>query len=155
MFDCLILKGKDGAGFIGNNNESIKNIFYKVKNDYPNKKIIVSGGIETKQQIKYFLNEGATAIGIGTLFALSKESSIPFNTKLKMSTNQIKQITNYNNDKKNAIVFSEINNKEDDLNNSKSLIKGINGIEGHIYAGTAVKNIKEIKPLKQIVEELI
>ena len=155
LFDCLILKGKDGAGFIGNNNESIKNIFYKVKNDYPNKKIIVSGGIETKQQIKYFLNEGATAIGIGTLFALSKESSIPFNTKLKMSTNQIKQITNYNNDKKNSIVFSEIDNKEDDLNNSKSLIKGINGIEGHIYAGTAVKNIKEIKSLKQIVEELI
>jgi len=155
LFDCLIIKGQNGAGLVGN--IIIDNVLEKIKRKYPKKFIIIGGGIENKQQITHYLNNGADAIGIGSLFALSKESCIPEKTKLALLNKEKTFIKNKKNNIKNAIVFSDIDNRKDDLNNTKSLILGIkgNGTIGHVYAGTAVKNIKEIKPLKQIVEELI
>ena len=81
-FNGLILKGNESAGALGKN--KIESIFLYTKNKYPNKFIIPSGGIQNKDQIKYFMSNGATAIGIGTLFALSEESPIPKEAKLAM-----------------------------------------------------------------------
>ena len=154
-FNGFILKGNNSAGIIGKN--KIESIFLYTKKTYPDKFIIPSGGIENKNQIKYFMDNGATAIGIGTLFALSEESPIPKESKLAMINKKRSIMINSINHKKGAIVFSKIKNGNNDHNNTESLILGITsgGKKGHIYAGTAIESIKEIKPLKQIVEELI
>jgi len=157
-FNGLILKGNESAGALGKN--KIESIFLYTKNKYPNKFIIPSGGIQNKDQIKYFMSNGATAIGIGTLFALSEESPIPKEAKLAMINKKRNiMITQHNklNYEKGAVIFSKTKYTDNDPNNTNSLILGINslGEKGHIYAGTAIENIKEIKPLKQIVEELI
>ena len=154
-FNGFILKGNNSAGIIGKN--KIESIFLYTKKTYPDKFIIPSGGIENKNQIKYFMDNGAAAVGIGTLFALSEESPIPKESKLAMINKKRSIMINSINHKKGAIVFSKIKNGNNDHNNTESLILGITsgGKKGHIYAGTAIESIKEIKPLKQIVEELI
>ena len=154
-FNGFILKGNNSAGIIGKN--KIESIFLYTKKTYPDKFIIPSGGIENKNQIKYFMDNGAAAVGIGTLFALSEESPIPKESKLAMINKKRSIMINSINHKKGAIVFSKIKNGNNDHNNTESLTLGIktNGKKGHIYAGTAIESIKEIKPLKQIVEELI
>ena len=157
-FNGFILKGNNSAGIIGKN--KIESIFLYTKKTYPDKFIIPSGGIENKNQIKYFMDNGATAIGIGTLFALSEESPIPKESKLAMINKKRNiMITQHNklNYEKGAVIFSKIKNIENDPNDTTSLKLGINslGKQGHIYAGSAIENIKEIKPLKQIMQELI
>ena len=157
-FNGLILKGNESAGALGKN--KIESIFLYTKNKYPNKFIIPSGGIQNKDQIKYFMSNGATAIGIGTLFALSEESPIPKEAKLAMINKKRNiMITQHNklNYEKGAVIFSKTKYTDNDPNNTNSLILGINslGEQGHIYAGSAIENIKKIKPLKQIMQELI
>ena len=157
-FNGLILKGNESAGALGKN--KIESIFLYTKNKYPNKFIIPSGGIQNKDQIKYFMSNGATAIGIGTLFALSEESPIPKEAKLAMINKKRNiMITQHNklNYEKGAVIFSKTKYTDNDPNDTNSLILGINslGEQGHLYAGSAIENIKEIKPLKQIMQELI
>jgi len=157
-FNGLILKGNESAGALGKN--KIESIFLYTKNKYPNKFIIPSGGIQNKDQIKYFMSNGATAIGIGTLFALSEESPIPKEAKLAMINKKRNiMITQHNklNYEKGAVIFSKTKYTDNDPNDTTSLILGINslGEQGHLYAGSAIENIKEIKPLKQIMQELI
>ena len=55
------------------------------------------------------------------------------------------------------LSFSKTKYTDNDPNDTNSLILGINslGEQGHLYAGSAIENIKEIKPLKQIMQELI
>ena len=155
IFDGFILKGNNSAGILGKN--SIDLMFSYAKNKCPEKFIIPSGGIGNKEYFYRFINHGAASVGIGTLFALSEESPIPKESKLAMINKKRSIMINSINHKKGAIVFSKMKNENNDHNNTESLISGITsgGKKGHIYAGTAIENIKEIKPLKQIVEELI
>jgi NAD(P)H-dependent flavin oxidoreductase YrpB (nitropropane dioxygenase family) len=57
--------------------------------------------------------------------------------------------------KQNALVFSQVVSK--DVNNTFSLTTGISSKadQGHIFAGAGIDHIKEIKPMKQIIEELM
>ena len=126
-FNGLILKGNESAGALGKN--KIESIFLYTKNKYPNKFIIPSGGIQNKDQIKYFMSNGATAIGIGTLFALSEESPIPKEAKLAMINKKRNiMITQHNklNYEKGAVIFSKTKYTDNDPNNTNSLILGIN-----------------------------
>lgn len=156
-FSALILKGKYGAGLVGDDN--IEDMLLQAKNDYQKKYIVASGGIYTKEKIKYFLAKGANAIGIGTLFATSSESNISLATKQKMilsSSSDISHIYNSMGHKKNALVFAT-QDHDADLNNTQSLIMGIQNPQqgGHVYSGVPLSDITEIKPLKDIVKTLI
>jgi nitronate monooxygenase len=150
--DGVILKGNDGAGR-GTNNLEI--LFEKVRNKFANLPIIVSGGIGTSAQVKSFLDKGAVAVGIGTLFAASVESSVSYETKLKMveaSTENITQLST--GAEQNALVFSSTLN--DNYNNTKGLLAGIKNPEsGHIFAGKGINDITEILPVDRIVQRLV
>ena len=150
--DGVILKGNDGAGR-GTNNLEI--LFEKVRNKFIDLPIIVSGGIGTSAQVKLFIDKGAIAVGIGTLFAASAESRVSYETKLKMVQATTDSITKVGAGAvQNALVFSSTSN--DTYNNTKGLIAGIKSPEsGHIFAGTSVNYITGILSVDEIVQNLV
>lgn len=149
-FDGLVIKGKESAAR-GTQNDLLTE-FNFVKKTYPGKKIIASGGIYTGKQVKEYINLGAHAVSIGTLFAASTESPLSDIAKqqiLKASSDDLSRFSNG----QQALVFS--NTENDDENNTNGLRNGIKtGTEGHLFMGNAVDHITEIKPVADIVAEL-
>lgn len=145
----ILCKGNEGAGLSTSNN-SLYSDFNNLKSQYPNKEILVSGGIYSSTQVKYYLTNGATACLIGTLFASCKESPLCLEAK------KILVKANYYHTKKfpqNGLQLSNFNKTE--FNNTKALHMGVTtGKKGIIYAGRALDFIKEIRPLKDIVNDL-
>jgi hypothetical protein len=152
-FDVILTKGNKGAGSVST--QSLEEMFFITKNDYPDKKLVAAGGIHSKRQMNLFLENGAMAVGIGTLFAASTESCLSDQTKelmIQADFNKIKQTTY---PEKNALVFKPI--KTADPNYTVSLKMGMKrpDIGGHIYCGEAIDSITSILPLKEIVKTLV
>jgi enoyl-[acyl-carrier protein] reductase II len=155
FFDGFIIKGSEGAGRIVENNKPIQELLLESLNLFPNKHIIPSGGIGTPEQVKELIELGATAVGIGTLFAASTESSIAYTAKEKIINSNFNNITQLDtiDYKQNALVFSKINQSK--VNNTRGLVMGvITGEEGHVFAGKSINYITEIKTVKEIVNYL-
>jgi hypothetical protein len=152
-FDAIVLKGPLAAGRSFGGNWSLEKQYDIVKEKIGSK-IIPSGGIGSPEQVKYFMDREAIAIGIGTLLAASEESCVSIETKQKIidsSSVDIKLIGPLN---CRGLLFSRLDN--DDDNNSKSLYAGINGTSsGCIYAGNGIDHITKIMPVKDIVEWLV
>lgn len=147
------LKGSDGAGRPGK--FTTKDLFYMYKSKFPDSLLIPVGGIGSPEQVKEYIDNGAAAIGIGTLLAASLESCLSIGTKEKMvlsSKEDLKRIDNVN--YQQGLVFQKL--EIDDFNNTDNLIHGIksNGDKGLIFAGHGIDNIKSIRSVKQILEEL-
>ncbi len=152
-FDGYIIKGSDGAGR-SNPDASLEDLFKKIRQIYPNAKIIPSGGISTSQQVKHWMDNGAEAVGIGTLFAASKESSISNTAKEQLvnaSSTDLKILKDIN---QRALVFSETST--DGINNTPGLRMGIKtGTQGHLFAGKGIDQITDILTVEDIVQTLI
>lgn len=153
--DGLILKGPDGAGRSLRGSESLESLFLKMKRAFPSTLIIPSGGIGTKEKIKWYLDHGAEAVGIGTLFAASEESCLSQETKLKMVSASSRDIKKFENINQNALIFDRIS--DDDLNNTKSLKLGIKNPDagGHVFAGKSIDHIDSIRPVSEIIKSLV
>jgi NAD(P)H-dependent flavin oxidoreductase YrpB (nitropropane dioxygenase family) len=152
-FDGLILKGPQGAGTIVDTGLSINELFLKARKLYPNLKLIVSGGVSTNTEIKYYLDNGAVAVGIGTLFAVSSESSMSLETKIKMINLTSDNIQNL---KKmftqNLIQFSKLEN----VLTSDALKKGLdNPNEGLVFIGHGINQITKILTVHEIIQALV
>jgi len=153
-FNELMLKGNTGAGAVSD--QTADEIFDITHAAYPDKKLVISGGISTKERISHFMSKGAVAIGIGTLFAAAKESPLSEATKLKMIDAEFKDIQKISPSNRNALVFKLIET-QDLQNYTGSLKLGIHHPElgGHIYCGAAVDNVKSILTLEEIVQQLV
>ena len=149
--DGIIIKGADGAGR-GFYNTS--KLFDHIREKYPNLDIIVSGGVGTAEQVQHYMENGALAIGVGTLFAAAEESVISNETKLKLVDATVNDLTRFSvGAKQNSIVFNEIEDK--DYNHTKGLKLAIkNPKDGHVFVGTSIDNITAIKPVAVIIKEL-
>lgn len=149
--DHYILKGSEGAGLVGE--ETITQLIANVRS-VSTKNIIATGGISNSADIKKMFSLGANAVGIGTMFAMSEESRIPKEVKLKLLEKAKEDLIKVNGSHR-GIMFTAITEHSND-NLDKSLVKGIEtGQEGHINAGNSILNITEIRPLKDIVAELV
>lgn len=82
FYDYITLKGSDSAGYAGTV-DSLTILEHTIKH-YPNNKFIATGGIYSKEAIETHLNAGAYAVEIGSIFALSKESSLSERTKKRV-----------------------------------------------------------------------
>lgn len=158
-FDGIIFKGAEGAGRVNQNSITLEQALEKYLVDLPGKILIPAGGIGTSTQVKDYINRGASAVGIGTLFAACQESPISEETKQAMvkathnSINSIERSGQSGRECQNALVFSKFD--KDDDNNTKGLIAGIkNPTQGHVFAGRAIDNITEILPVHTIVQRL-
>jgi len=155
-FDAIIIKGRDGAGrVLENSNLSLLDLTEICIKKFPGKHIIPCGGIGDASDVKQLIDAGASAVGIGTLFAASSESPLSEEAKEKIVSSGINEIQKLstNDLKQNALIFTEID--QDKENNTKGLIIGIkSGSEGHIFIGKGVGNINSIKSTKDIMSEL-
>ena len=124
------------------------------KRKYPHLHIVVSGGISSGDEIKELQALGANTIGMGTVFAFSAESKISNISKEKIINGNCQITNNIKGRSQNGIIF-EIDDEIDDKNNTNSLIKGVNATGGHLFVGQGVKNIKSIKTVEEIVNDLI
>ena len=146
--DAFILKGSESAGTTGglSLNDQIK----LCQILFPNMPIIASGGIGNSKRVKELLDMGVVAVGIGTLFATTKESCLSDEAKERLT--KMKNISKIGN--QNAIVFSQVLN--DDKNHTKGLIAGIKtGITGHIFVGHGITDVEEILPIKSVIDKLM
>ena len=151
--DGIVFKGPEGAGR-GDASINVEDEITLLRTKYPTIPVIMSGGISTKADIAKYLNLGCMAVCIGTLLAVSEESSISIETKLKMIESSYNDIVRSGLSKQNALVFSKL--PEDDKNNTYSLIKGVKTPnEGLVFAGKALDIIKSIRPVKDIIQELM
>lgn len=155
VMDGIMLKRKEGAGR-GFEHIDMDEEIIKIKNDCPNLPMILSGGIGTSSDVKKYLNLGCIAVAIGTLLAASEESCISLESKRKMIEATSIDIQRMNNSgQQNAIVFNKYAGP-DDFNNTLSLMAGIkNPNMGHIFVGTGIDHVKEIKPVNDIIQELV
>ena len=150
----MTIKGSDGAGRSAKDIDLLREI-PSIRKNYPDLKIVASGGVKNREDIRRLLAAGACAVSIGTLFAMSSESSIPFGVKLKLLNATGKDIRRLvAGARQRAVIFSET--ETDDFNNTSGLTKGIaSGTEGHIFIGNAIEDINEIASVEQIVQRLI
>lgn len=158
-FDGIIFKGAEGAGRVNQNSITLEQALEKYLVDLPGKILIPSGGIGTGTQVKDYIDCGASAVGVGTLFAACQESPISAKTKQAMikathnNINPIERSSQLGIECQNALVFSKFD--KDDDNNTKGLIAGIkNPTQGHVFAGHAIDNVTEILPAHTIVQRL-
>jgi len=155
QFEGIMLKGRKGAGAVNKNIDCLELEITNLRKKHPNVFLIASGGIGTSNDIQNLLDAGADAVGIGTLYAVSEESSISYKTKLKMLESSSNDIQFLNNSKQNALLFKNIDLK-DDINNTKSLEIGIkSGFAGHVFVGHGIDHIDKIKTVEEITKELV
>lgn len=158
LFNAIGIKSSKGAGRIDETHGlSLVELVKQIKTNYPEYPIIAVGGVGSNKDVSELLASGASAIGIGTLFAASAESPISMEAKIKMIKVTNSQLTNIIADtvtKQRALVFKKYAGS-DNGNNTFSLRSGIQtGKEGHVFAGAGIDHINEILPVKDIIERL-
>jgi len=154
IIDAVTIKGSESAGRSLEDVDLFKEI-KAIKKTYPDIKIIASGGIKDKNDIEQCLRAGASAVGIGTLFAMSKESSMPKAVKDKLLQSTSRDIIRLKSGaQQRAVVFDE--QSDDDFNNTQGLVQGLKtGTTGHVFVGNAVDSIKDILSVQEIVDHLV
>jgi NAD(P)H-dependent flavin oxidoreductase YrpB (nitropropane dioxygenase family) len=154
-FDALITCGSESAGY--SDTFSAKKLFVIQRNITPDVPIIASGGISTRAQIKEYLDAGALAVSIGTLFAMSEESPIALSTKKVMIEKTSHDLSRMKLSGLQGIVRRDVEKNDDqDRPIDYRLRKGITGEldNGVIFAGTGIDQINEILPVQEIVRRL-
>jgi NAD(P)H-dependent flavin oxidoreductase YrpB (nitropropane dioxygenase family) len=153
--DIISLKGPQGAGRVSLKNDDLIQLIKKAVTEF-DIPIIAVGGIHTSDQVKELLAAGASAVGVGTLFAASTESCLSIEAKMKLVSAEYDTLSQLPTIDlpQNALVLSKMD--PDDLeNNSIGLIAGVTtGNTGHVFAGQSVNGIKKIDTVQNIIEEL-
>jgi hypothetical protein len=156
-FDGYILKNDKGAGSILKRSSDYDPVSELVQLKLISKdtRIIISGGIESSQDIRTYLENGADAVCIGTLFAMSRESKISELSKKQIIESKKLNLSDRgkNTIDQNAIVFKEATN--DNGNRTASLKKGIQDLtSGLVFVGTAISTVSDILSIEEIVKKL-
>jgi NAD(P)H-dependent flavin oxidoreductase YrpB (nitropropane dioxygenase family) len=158
-FDGYCIKGQESAG--KTSDFSVSELFDKQKNISDNY-LIPYGGIGTPQQVKDYINRGAPAVAVGTLFAASLESSLSTESKHQLIKSTSANLTKLVDTDQNSLVLdnnfkTNVPSVSKDWNRQAYLEQGLhgNGNQGLLYIGKAVDYVTEIKPVKKIVEYLV
>lgn len=152
--DCVTIKSPNGAGR-GLDGIVLEEEIVKIKQEFPNIILIVSGGINTSTDIKRMISLGADWVSIGTMFCASTESSMSFEAKNKIVNASYSDTQRLSTGaKQNSLVFSSV--EEKDMNNTLGLYHGVRtGKSGHVYVGTGIDIINKIEPVQEIVSRLV
>ena len=154
IVDAIIVKSNRGAGKAHWGHITLAKLVAKAKFLYPNIHIIACGGIANSNDIQECLDVGATAVGLGTVFAMSKECRISEKSKaLVLASKKIVPIETVGLPQ-NGIVFEKHEGWDND-NNSLALEKGVEGTGGHLMIGHAIHQINEILSIEEIVKKLV
>lgn len=151
------IKGLESAGFGGHT--PIKELFLAQQALTPGAMLIPYGGVGTAAQVKDYIDLGAEMVAVGTVLALSKESTIKLETKL-VAINATKQdlveFKHDSNRKQTALEFEPYQGP-DDFNRTKGLVNGMwkkNSNQGHVYFGHGIDHVTELLTCEQIIQNL-
>lgn len=158
---AICLRGCDAAGGV-NAKLTTREMFDQQRLLTPTAVVLPYGGIGTPEQVSYYLDHGAVAVAVGTLFAATVESPLSIETKLSMISASADSLTRLPDTGQNILPLGQLPDIVADLdrsgiNRDGSLHAGIygNGQTGHIYAGHAVQHVDRIRTVKQTVEYLL
>jgi len=158
---AICLHGSDGAG--GTNLElTTQQMFDQQRQLTPDAVVIPYGGVGTPEQVTYYLNAGAAAVAVGTLFAASQESPLSEATKQAMILASATTVLRMPDSNQNMLPLGALNDiieskRHSGANRDESLHAGIygNGTVGHIYAGRGIQHVDRIRTVKETVEYLL
>jgi len=155
-FQSYALKGKESAGMTGS--YSVSEMFAKQKLLSPTLPLITYGGVGTANDVAYYINQGAAAVAIGTLFAVSTESCLSITTKEAMINSKSSDLIKFSKTEQNALLLGDQTIIDPGIrkNSEESLELGIHtGTTGHVYAGTAIDHVTSIRSVQTIVDDLV
>lgn len=154
VVQTVVFKGNEGAGRTDPDAGTLAENFAWIRTNRPDVKLIPSGGISTPDMVAHYLARGASAIGIGTLFAAAAESPVSVETKLKMIQANAADLSRIGKFSHQGLVFSRLEGDND--NHTGGLKLGISqGDAGTVFAGKGIDHVKEILPVSEIVARLI
>ena len=158
---AICLHGSDGAG--GTNTElTTRDMFDQQRQLTPDAVVIPYGGVGTPEQVAYYLNAGAAAVAVGTLFAACTESPLSEATKQAMIAASADNVVRMADTKQNMLPLGTINDvieskNQSGANRDGSLHAGIygDGTTGHIYSGHGIQHVDRTRTVKETVEYLL
>ena len=158
---AICLRGSDAAG--GTNTElTTQEMFDRQRQLTPDAVVIPYGGVGTPDQVAHYLDAGATAVAVGTLFAACAESPLSEATKQAMISAGADSLVRLSDTNQNILPLGNLTDIIDDqgqteANRDGSLHTGIygDGTVGHIYAGRGIQHVNSIRTVKETVEYLI
>lgn len=153
MCDAVNVKNKKAAGYT-NHQQTLQESIEWAKARY-SKPVIASGGLCNKQDINEALSYGADAVMIGTVFAVAEESNLSREAKDLLVTKTINDLQKYGSNEQSALKSGELISN-DDGNMNKNLKNLVNlGNDGIVFAGHGIESISSIRPIKDIVKDLL
>jgi NAD(P)H-dependent flavin oxidoreductase YrpB (nitropropane dioxygenase family) len=152
--NAFYIKGLESAGKTGT--WSVKDLFLEQKNITPAIPVIPYGGIGTPQQVQWYIDHGAEAVGVGTVFATCIESPLSLEVKQRMIKMSSFDLTLLPDTQQNCVVLGSVSPIESDWNRCNSLKQGLNGdgTQGHVYLGHSVNHINKIRTVQEAVQYL-
>ena len=159
LLDGFCIKGLESAGL--SSYTPIRETFLKQRELTPGAMLIPYGGIGTADQVQDYIELGAEMIAVGTVLALSAESTMAIETKLAAIQKQSQDLVQLTHDfggvkrKQSALKFGNYSGP-DDLNGTIGLVRGLNGkTDSHVYLGHGIDHVTEILSCQQIIQRLV
>jgi len=159
LLDGFCIKGAESAGF--SSYTPVKETFLKQRELTPGAMLIPYGGIGTADQVQDYIELGAEMIAVGTVFALSAESTMATETKLAAIQKQAQDLVQLTHNfggvkrKQSALKFGNYAGP-DDANGTIGLVRGLNGKpDSHVYLGRGIDHVDEILSCQEIIQRLV
>jgi NAD(P)H-dependent flavin oxidoreductase YrpB (nitropropane dioxygenase family) len=159
LLDGFCIKGLESAGL--GSYTPVRETFLKQRELTPGAMIIPYGGVGTADQVQDYINLGAEMVAVGTVLALSAESTMATETKLaaiqKQSQDLVESVHNFDGVKRkqSALKFGNYLGP-DDANGTVGLLRGLNGKpDSHVYLGHGIDHVTEILSCQEIIQRLV
>lgn len=159
LLDGFCIKGAESAGF--SSYTPVKETFLKQRELTPGAMLIPYGGIGTADQVQDYIKLGAEMIAVGTVLALSAESTMATETKLAAIQKQSQDLVQSAHDfggvgrKQSTLKFGNYSGP-DDANGTIGLVRGLNGKkDSHVYLGRGIDHVNEILSCQEIIQRLV
>jgi hypothetical protein len=159
LLDGFCIKGAESAGF--SSYTPVKETFLRQRELTPYAMLIPYGGIGTADQVQDYIELGAEMVAVGTVLALSAESTMATQTKLaavqKQSQDLVQSTHNFGGveRKQSTLKFGQYSGP-DDANGTVGLVRGLNGKpDSHVYLGRGIDHVNEILSCQQIIQRLV
>jgi NAD(P)H-dependent flavin oxidoreductase YrpB (nitropropane dioxygenase family) len=159
LLDGFCIKGVESAGF--SSYTPIRETFLQQRKLTPGAMLIPYGGIGTAEQVQDYIELGAEMVAVGTVFALSAESTMATSTKLAAIQKQSHDLVQSTHDfggverKQSTLKFGHYAGP-DDANGTIGLVRGLNGKkDSHVYLGHGIDHVTEISSCREIVQRLV
>lgn len=153
-YEHIVLKGPEGAGRSAADSPPLSEAFDDCRRILPAATLVASGGIGTAADVRDYLDRGAAAVAIGSLFAAARESRIADDVKARIVAAEAGDLRAVGPNRSQGLFQSVA--ASDDSNLTRTLARGIRDASaGAVFMGRAVDHIDAILPVQEIVHRLM